>query len=60
VHEKIAGSMTNLELSTSPKYMNEYSSCLFLPHTDVERFPSATAKTGAGAGKYAGEKSPCH
>jgi len=39
IHE-IAGAMTYLELSTSHKYMNEYSSCLFLPHTDIEKFPS--------------------
>ena len=32
--------MTYMELSTSHKYMNEYSSCLFLPHTNIEKFPS--------------------
>ncbi len=32
--------MTYLELSSSHKYMNEYSSCLFLPHTNIEKFPS--------------------
>ncbi len=40
VQEQIAGAMTYLELSTSHKYMNEYSSCLFLPHTNIEKFPS--------------------
>ncbi|MCX6995606.1 MAG: ASKHA domain-containing protein [Kiritimatiellaeota bacterium] len=39
VHE-IAGAMTYLELSTNHQYMNEYSSCLFLPHTNIEKFPS--------------------
>jgi uncharacterized 2Fe-2S/4Fe-4S cluster protein (DUF4445 family) len=39
--DHVAGMMTYLELSTYHKYMNEYSSCLFLPHTDIERFPSA-------------------
>ena len=39
--EKVAGSMTYIELSTYHKYMNEYSSCLFLPHTNIEKFPSA-------------------
>jgi uncharacterized 2Fe-2S/4Fe-4S cluster protein (DUF4445 family) len=38
--DHIAGMMTYLELSTHHKYMNEYSSCLFLPHTDIEKFPS--------------------
>ena len=42
VHE-IAGAMTYLELSTNHKYMNEYSSCLFLPHTNIEKFPSLAA-----------------
>jgi uncharacterized 2Fe-2S/4Fe-4S cluster protein (DUF4445 family) len=40
VHDRIAGAMTYLELSTNHKYMNEYSSCLFLPHTNIEKFPS--------------------
>ncbi len=42
VQDRIASAMTYVELSTSHKYMNEYTSCLFLPHTDVERFPSVT------------------
>ena len=40
VHDRIAGAMVYLDLSTSHKYMNEYSSCLFLPHTNIEKFPS--------------------
>ena len=40
IREKIGASMTYLDLSTSHQYMNEYSSCLFLPHTDLEKFPS--------------------
>jgi uncharacterized 2Fe-2S/4Fe-4S cluster protein (DUF4445 family) len=47
VQEKIAGSMTYLELSSSHKYMNEYSSCLFLPHTNIEKFPSLKAAPSA-------------
>lgn len=38
--DQVAGSMTYIDLSTYHKYMNEYSSCLFLPHTDIEKFPS--------------------
>jgi uncharacterized 2Fe-2S/4Fe-4S cluster protein (DUF4445 family) len=41
LQDRVASSMTHLELSTYHKYMNEYSSCLFLPHTDIEKFPSA-------------------
>jgi uncharacterized 2Fe-2S/4Fe-4S cluster protein (DUF4445 family) len=43
--ERVAGMMTYVELSTYPKYMNEYSSTLFLPHTDIERFPSVLRRT---------------
>lgn len=41
---RIAVPMTYVDLSSNHKYMNEYSSCLFLPHTDLERFPSAMAR----------------
>jgi uncharacterized 2Fe-2S/4Fe-4S cluster protein (DUF4445 family) len=32
--------MTYLELSTNPAYMDQYTGALFLPHTDITRFPS--------------------
>ena len=35
-----AGRMTYLELNTEPDYMNEYTGSLFLPHTDMDLFPS--------------------
>lgn len=38
--ELIASRMTYIELSTSARFMNDYTSALFLPHTDIERFPS--------------------
>jgi uncharacterized 2Fe-2S/4Fe-4S cluster protein (DUF4445 family) len=38
--EQIAAQMTYFELSTDPRFMNEFTSSLFLPHTDVEKFPS--------------------
>ena len=38
--EKIASMMTYFELSTDPKFMNEFTSVLFLPHTNLEKFPS--------------------
>jgi len=43
VGESIAGAMTYIELSTYHRYMNEYTSCLFLPHTDIEKFPTVAA-----------------
>jgi len=41
--EEIAGKMTNVELSVSRRFMDEYVSALFLPHTDMRQFP--TVKT---------------
>jgi len=35
--------MTNIELSTDLEYMNHYTGALFLPHTDLALFPSASA-----------------
>lgn len=40
--EKIAAKMTYFDLSTDPKFMNEFVSSLFLPHTDLEKFPSVS------------------
>ena len=40
VHE-LAGNMTYLELSTEPRYMEEFVAACFLPHTDRELFPSS-------------------
>lgn len=36
--EEIADKMTYIDLSRSKKFMDEYISALFLPHTDWERF----------------------
>jgi uncharacterized 2Fe-2S/4Fe-4S cluster protein (DUF4445 family) len=38
--EDIASKMTYVELSVSGRYMDEYMSAMFLPHTDLSRFPS--------------------
>jgi len=42
--EELAGRMTNFELSMAPGYMDRYVSGLFLPHTDLELFPSVAEK----------------
>ena len=34
--------MTNFELSETPSYMDNYVAALFLPHTDLKRFPKLT------------------
>ena len=38
---KLASNMTYLELSTEPKYMEEFVAACFLPHTNKELFPSS-------------------
>ncbi len=39
----IAGRMTYFDLSTDSWFMNEYTSSLFLPHTDLEKFPTVVS-----------------
>jgi len=41
--DQIAARMTYLELSADNRFMQEYTSALFLPHTDLEVFPSVKA-----------------
>ncbi len=41
--EQIASKMTYMELSVSRGFMDEYMSALFLPHTDLSRFPTVEA-----------------
>jgi uncharacterized 2Fe-2S/4Fe-4S cluster protein (DUF4445 family) len=38
--EEAAGKMTYLELSADNTFYDHFTSALFLPHTDIERFPS--------------------
>ena len=38
--QELADRMTYFDLSTTPSYMNQYTGALFLPHTDLSRFPS--------------------
>lgn len=38
--DEIASKMTYIELSVSSRFMDEYVSSLFLPHTDINRFPT--------------------
>ncbi|MBI2907783.1 MAG: DUF4445 domain-containing protein [Chloroflexi bacterium] len=41
--EEIAGKMTYLELIADNSFMKEFTGGLFLPHTEIERFPSVEA-----------------
>jgi uncharacterized 2Fe-2S/4Fe-4S cluster protein (DUF4445 family) len=38
--EEVAQRMTYIELNAEPGYMNEYTASLFLPHTELNLFPS--------------------
>jgi len=38
--DEIADKMTYIELNSEPRYMNEFTGSLFLPHTDMDLFPS--------------------
>ncbi|MCD6408659.1 DUF4445 domain-containing protein [bacterium] len=40
ITKKIVSMLTYIELSTEPEYMEEYLKALFLPHTDLNLFPS--------------------
>ncbi len=42
--QEVASKMTYLELSVSSSFMDEYMSALFLPHTDMSRYPSVEAR----------------
>ncbi len=53
---KIANRMTYLELSADNTFMDEYTSALFLPHTDLDTFPSVKALISDGR-RRAGERS---
>ncbi len=41
---EISRKMTYFELSTNNRFMEEFTSAQFLPHTNIERFPSCAAK----------------
>jgi len=46
---RIASSMTYIELSADNSFYEAFTSALFLPHTDLSRFPSvAAAMTNGG------------
>ena len=40
IAEEIADRTTYFDLSTDLGFMNRFTSSLFIPHTDVEKFPS--------------------
>ena len=36
---EVTRKMTNFELSETPSYMNNYVAAMFIPHTEIEKFP---------------------
>jgi uncharacterized 2Fe-2S/4Fe-4S cluster protein (DUF4445 family) len=42
--ERVAGMMTNVELSNSPGFMDEFVAAMFLPHTDEQAFPGVIGR----------------
>jgi len=46
----VARMMTHFELSAHPGYMDYYTSALFLPHTNLELFPSVKSNLEGGGG----------
>jgi uncharacterized 2Fe-2S/4Fe-4S cluster protein (DUF4445 family) len=47
---RVAEMMTNFELSETPGFMNHYIAALFLPHTQMEYFPTVTERLRAAKG----------
>jgi len=43
---EVAASVITLELTVEPRYFDEYTAALFLPHTDLSLFPSVAARAG--------------
>lgn len=44
---EVTRQMTNFELSETPSYMDNYVAALFLPHTDLDRFPKLKERLAA-------------
>lgn len=43
----VTSKMTNFELSETPSYMDKYIAAMFLPHTEIEKFPRLKARIEA-------------
>ena len=41
---EVTSRMTNFELSETPSYMNNYIAAMFIPHTEIEKFPRLKAR----------------
>ncbi|MGB3224555.1 MAG: ASKHA domain-containing protein [Desulforhopalus sp.] len=46
--------MTNFELSETPSYMDNYIAAMFMPHTEIEKFPRVKARMEARKNSVSG------
>ena len=44
---EVTKKMTNFELSETPSYMDHYVAAMFIPHTEIEKFPQVKARMKA-------------
>jgi uncharacterized 2Fe-2S/4Fe-4S cluster protein (DUF4445 family) len=59
--KNLANQMTYFELSVNPDFMNEFVASLFLPHTDINLFPTVRNVmeiTPAGLGDHFARLNP--
>jgi len=41
---QVSNSMTYIDFSSNSRFMDEFTSALFLPHTDMKAFPSVNIR----------------
>lgn len=44
---EVTKKMTNFELSETPSYMDHYVAAMFIPHTEIEKFPKVKERVAA-------------
>jgi uncharacterized 2Fe-2S/4Fe-4S cluster protein (DUF4445 family) len=54
----ISNTMTYVNLSSSPRFMDEFIKAQFLPHTEMRLFPSVPVNNGSSGAKPYGKKKP--
>ena len=47
---EVTKKMTNFELSETPSYMDHYVAAMFIPHTEIEKFPKVKERMAAWKG----------
>jgi uncharacterized 2Fe-2S/4Fe-4S cluster protein (DUF4445 family) len=41
---EVVGNMTHIELSVSSMFFKEFTSALFIPHTELDQFPNVSKR----------------